>query len=192
MGAPVSATSSRGRLSGCPATRWSARLSRPGTTLDGSAPVTARHRLAEEHLRDLRCQTGTENLCLASEYTGWDADSGFAEYAVVRETWACSLPAGADPVATAPLLCSGIIGYRALRRARPAAGARARCSLRRPGVRSPTGAAGRGDPLRPGRRPGAGRARGAGPGWDPGGRRHPPKATSRCSTTRSTSFANAQ
>lgn len=69
------------------------------------------------------CRTGRENLCLASEYTGWDADGGFAEYAVVREAWAYALPADADPVATAPLLCSGIIGYRALRRAQlPPAG----------------------------------------------------------------------
>jgi propanol-preferring alcohol dehydrogenase len=69
------------------------------------------------------CRTGRENLCLASEYTGWDADGGFAEYAVVPEAWAYALPADADPVATAPLLCSGIIGYRALRRAQlPPAG----------------------------------------------------------------------
>jgi propanol-preferring alcohol dehydrogenase len=69
------------------------------------------------------CRSGRENLCLASEYTGWDADGGFAEHAVVREAWAYALPADADPAATAPLLCSGIIGYRALRRAQlPPAG----------------------------------------------------------------------
>lgn len=70
------------------------------------------------------CRSGRENLCLASEYTGWDADGGFAEYAVVPEAWAYALPADLDPVATAPLLCSGIIGYRALRRAQLPPGGR--------------------------------------------------------------------
>jgi propanol-preferring alcohol dehydrogenase len=64
-----------------------------------------------------QCRSDQENLCLQSQYTGWDADGGFAEFAVVPEAWAYALPSDADPVATAPLLCSGIIGYRALRRA---------------------------------------------------------------------------
>ena len=69
------------------------------------------------------CRSGRENLCLKSQYTGWDADGGFAEFAVVPEAWAYALPPDADPVTTAPLLCSGIIGYRALRRAQlPPAG----------------------------------------------------------------------
>jgi len=63
------------------------------------------------------CREGRENLCPFSEYTGWDADGGFAEYAVVPEAFAYPLPEDADPVATAPLLCAGIIGYRALSRA---------------------------------------------------------------------------
>ena len=63
------------------------------------------------------CRTGRENLCRASEYTGWDADGGFAEYAVVPEAFAYRLPEGLSDVEAAPLLCSGIIGYRALRRA---------------------------------------------------------------------------
>ncbi|WP_182538232.1 zinc-dependent alcohol dehydrogenase family protein [Nocardioides ginsengisegetis] len=62
------------------------------------------------------CRGGRENLCRRSQYTGWDADGGFAEYAVVHEAFAYTLPSGADPVAVAPLLCSGIIGYRALKR----------------------------------------------------------------------------
>lgn len=70
------------------------------------------------------CRTGRENLCRASEYTGWDSDGGFAEYALVAESWAYALPAGTDPVATAPLLCSGIIGYRALVRAQVPPGGR--------------------------------------------------------------------
>jgi alcohol dehydrogenase, propanol-preferring len=63
------------------------------------------------------CRTGRENLCRSSEYTGWDVDGGFAEYAVVPEAFAYQLPAGLSDTDVAPLLCSGIIGYRALRRA---------------------------------------------------------------------------
>jgi alcohol dehydrogenase, propanol-preferring len=63
------------------------------------------------------CRTGRENLCERAEFTGWDADGGFAEYAVVPEAYAYRLPEGLDDVQAAPLLCSGIIGYRALRRA---------------------------------------------------------------------------
>ncbi|KAA9111731.1 zinc-binding alcohol dehydrogenase family protein [Microbacterium rhizomatis] len=69
------------------------------------------------------CRAGQENLCPSSEYTGWDAHGGFAEYATVAEAFAYVLPADADPVAVAPLLCAGIIGYRALTRAHlPVAG----------------------------------------------------------------------
>jgi propanol-preferring alcohol dehydrogenase len=63
------------------------------------------------------CRSGRENLCRTSEYTGWDADGGFAEYAVVPEAFAYRIPEGFTAEAAAPLLCSGIIGYRALRRA---------------------------------------------------------------------------
>ena len=63
------------------------------------------------------CRSGTENLCPYSTYTGWDADGGYAEYMTVPATFAYPLPAGTDPVTTAPLLCAGIIGYRALQRA---------------------------------------------------------------------------
>jgi propanol-preferring alcohol dehydrogenase len=63
------------------------------------------------------CRTGRENLCRSALFTGWDADGGFAEYAVVPEAYAYALPDGLDDVQAAPLLCSGIIGYRALRRA---------------------------------------------------------------------------
>ena len=62
------------------------------------------------------CRSGRENLCRRSEYTGWDADGGFAEYAVVPEAFAYRLPAGYSGRDAAPLLCSGIIGYRALKR----------------------------------------------------------------------------
>jgi propanol-preferring alcohol dehydrogenase len=60
------------------------------------------------------CRSGREYLCLRSEYTGWDADGGYAEYAVVPEAFAYRLPDGYSAREAAPLLCSGIIGYRAL------------------------------------------------------------------------------
>jgi propanol-preferring alcohol dehydrogenase len=59
-----------------------------------------------------------ENLCPDSLYTGWDADGGFAEYAVVPAAFAYRLPEGPSDASLAPLLCAGIIGYRSLRRAR--------------------------------------------------------------------------
>ncbi|MEV0456568.1 zinc-dependent alcohol dehydrogenase family protein [Catellatospora methionotrophica] len=63
------------------------------------------------------CRRGRENLCPASRYTGWDADGGYAEYATVPADYAYRLPDGYDDVHLAPLLCAGIIGHRALRRA---------------------------------------------------------------------------
>ncbi len=63
------------------------------------------------------CRSGRENLCRAASFTGWDADGGFADLAVVREAYVYALPGQLDDVQAAPLLCSGIIGYRALRRA---------------------------------------------------------------------------
>lgn len=60
------------------------------------------------------CRRGAENLCPRSTYTGWDADGGFAEYAVVPQDYAYRLPGDQAPEALAPLLCAGIIGYRAL------------------------------------------------------------------------------
>ncbi|WP_103503528.1 MULTISPECIES: zinc-dependent alcohol dehydrogenase family protein [unclassified Streptomyces] len=62
------------------------------------------------------CRAGRENLCPYSRYTGWDADGGFAELALVPEPFAYPLPEHRDPAGLAPLLCAGIIGYRALRR----------------------------------------------------------------------------
>jgi propanol-preferring alcohol dehydrogenase len=63
------------------------------------------------------CRSGRENLCPDATFTGWDADGGYADVATVSESFAYALPADVDPVAVAPLLCAGIIGYRALRRA---------------------------------------------------------------------------
>ncbi|HEX3003303.1 MAG TPA: zinc-dependent alcohol dehydrogenase family protein [Angustibacter sp.] len=62
------------------------------------------------------CRSGAENLCPDARFTGWDADGGFAESAVVPESYAYRLPPSLDDAHAAPLLCSGIVGYRALRR----------------------------------------------------------------------------
>lgn len=62
------------------------------------------------------CRSGRENLCPASTYTGWDADGGFADVTLVPEAYAYPLPEDRDATLLAPLLCAGIIGYRALRR----------------------------------------------------------------------------
>ena len=63
------------------------------------------------------CGRGQENLCPSSRYTGWDADGGYAEYTTVPAAYAYELPQGYAEEELAPLLCAGIIGYRALRRA---------------------------------------------------------------------------
>jgi propanol-preferring alcohol dehydrogenase len=63
------------------------------------------------------CRSGAENLCAAAKFTGWDADGGYADLAVVDEAYAYRLPDALDDADAAPLLCSGIVGYRALRRA---------------------------------------------------------------------------
>lgn len=63
------------------------------------------------------CARGDENLCLTPRFTGWDADGGYAEHAVVDERFAYRLPDRFGDEEVAPLLCAGIIGYRALKRA---------------------------------------------------------------------------
>ena len=62
------------------------------------------------------CRDGRENLCAGSLYTGWDADGGYAESAIVNERFAYAIPDALSDAEAAPLLCAGIIGYRALRR----------------------------------------------------------------------------
>jgi len=71
-----------------------------------------------------RCRAGQENLCPDSRYTGWDADGGFADYAVVPAAYGYSIPDDYTDEQAAPLLCAGIIGYRALRRAQLPPGGR--------------------------------------------------------------------
>jgi propanol-preferring alcohol dehydrogenase len=63
------------------------------------------------------CRRGAENLCPRSTYTGWDIQGGYAEYLVAADAYVHPLPAGFSDAELAPLLCAGIIGYRALRRA---------------------------------------------------------------------------
>ena len=61
------------------------------------------------------CRSGRENLCLAPTFTGWDVDGGYAEHCLVDEAFAYALPDDLDDEQAAPLLCAGIIGYRALK-----------------------------------------------------------------------------
>lgn len=71
------------------------------------------------------CTSGRENLCPFAQFSGYDADGGYAEYAVVREDFAYRIPQGFNDLEASPLLCAGIIGYRSLKRANP----RPKCRL---------------------------------------------------------------
>ena len=70
------------------------------------------------------CATQRENLCESARFTGYQADGGYAEYAVVPEAFAYEIPDRFGDVEAAPLLCAGIIGYRALERSRLPPGGR--------------------------------------------------------------------
>jgi alcohol dehydrogenase, propanol-preferring len=61
------------------------------------------------------CVGGRENLCDAGRFTGYDVDGGYAEVAVADERFCFPIPDGYDEVHAAPLLCAGLIGYRAFR-----------------------------------------------------------------------------
>src|ERR671934_36087 len=61
------------------------------------------------------CRSGRENLCERAEFTGWDRDGGFAEFVAAPAPFVYPLPEGFGDIQAAPLLCAGIIGYRALR-----------------------------------------------------------------------------
>jgi len=69
------------------------------------------------------CCAHRENLCPNALFTGWDNDGGYAEYAVVREDFAYALPDAIEDEHAAPLLCAGIIGFRAIKRAAVTPGA---------------------------------------------------------------------
>lgn len=62
------------------------------------------------------CLTGRENLCPNAEFTGYSRNGGYAEYAVVDQDFAYDLSSGLSAAEAAPLLCAGIIGFRALKR----------------------------------------------------------------------------
>ncbi|HEY7728858.1 MAG TPA: zinc-dependent alcohol dehydrogenase family protein [Candidatus Eisenbacteria bacterium] len=68
------------------------------------------------------CRAGRENLCESSLFTGYHADGGYAEHALVPEAYAYAIPAVFEDAEAAPLLCAGIIGYRALQRSEVPAG----------------------------------------------------------------------
>jgi propanol-preferring alcohol dehydrogenase len=61
------------------------------------------------------CRRGAENLCVAPRFTGWDVDGGYGDTCLVEESFAYPVPDELEDEAAAPLLCAGIIGYRALR-----------------------------------------------------------------------------
>jgi alcohol dehydrogenase, propanol-preferring len=61
------------------------------------------------------CRAGLENLCDRAQFTGYDRDGGYAEYAVADERYCFAIPEGYSDLDAAPLLCAGLIGYRSLR-----------------------------------------------------------------------------
>jgi alcohol dehydrogenase, propanol-preferring len=63
------------------------------------------------------CAAGRENLCPDSQYTGYHADGGYAQFAIIPESFAYTIPDEFDDVSASPLLCAGIVGYRAFKRA---------------------------------------------------------------------------
>jgi len=64
------------------------------------------------------CTSGRENLCERARFTGYHLDGGYAEYALVAEEFAYPIPEAFSDLEATPLLCAGIIGYRALKRSR--------------------------------------------------------------------------
>lgn len=70
------------------------------------------------------CRRSEENLCLSPIFTGWDRDGGYADLVTVNEDYAYRIPEIFSDEQAAPLLCAGIIGYRALRRAQVPEGGR--------------------------------------------------------------------
>jgi len=70
------------------------------------------------------CLGGSENLCPQSTYTGWTHDGGYAEHACVPEAFAYAIPPVFGDAEATPLLCAGIIGYRALKRSQVPKGGR--------------------------------------------------------------------
>ncbi len=99
------------------------RVLRSGPAVRGVGPVADGARLGVPWLRSTCgvcrwCRRGQENLCPASRYTGWDEDGGYAEQVVAPLAYCYPLPDDRPAAELAPLLCAGIIGYRALQRSR--------------------------------------------------------------------------
>jgi len=63
------------------------------------------------------CTSGLENLCDGARFTGWQLDGGYAEHVVADARYCFALPPALDDAHAAPLLCAGVIGWRALRAA---------------------------------------------------------------------------
>jgi len=63
------------------------------------------------------CRAGRENLCARARFTGYQIDGGYADYTVADQRFCFAMPEGYSDVQAAPLLCAGLIGYRALRMA---------------------------------------------------------------------------
>ena len=61
------------------------------------------------------CRSGRENLCSRARFTGYDIDGGYAEYVLADERYCFAIPAKFSDIEAAPLMCAGLIGYRALR-----------------------------------------------------------------------------
>src|SRR5690242_181594 len=61
------------------------------------------------------CTSGRENLCESARFTGYDLDGGYAEWVVADERFCFPIPDGYSDLEAAPLLCAGLIGFRALR-----------------------------------------------------------------------------
>jgi propanol-preferring alcohol dehydrogenase len=70
------------------------------------------------------CQSGRENLCVSARFTGYQLNGGYAEACLADAAFVYPLPAAAEPARLAPLLCAGVVGYRALRLSGAQAGTR--------------------------------------------------------------------
>ncbi len=89
---------------------------------DGCKRFRAGNRVGIAWLREtcgacLYCRRERENLCPNARFTGYDHDGGYAEAAIAREDFVYPIPASLGDEEAAPLLCAGIIGYRAIKRA---------------------------------------------------------------------------
>ena len=100
----------------CSATRSSASVVAPATAERRPRRRVRRAVARLDRAASARyCRSGRENLCPRARFTGRDIDGGLAEYAVADERFCFPIPEGYPDAQAAPLLCAGLIGYRALR-----------------------------------------------------------------------------